>query len=145
MKRICGILIAMLVTAVTVAGVRLPSGAMQFGVLDNVSTQYAGNQLVAIVNPAQGGNFEGRTGVGVMPAQEITYDFAGRILSDESRGIDRIYYDNDGHPVRIDFTAGHRHLLTYDGLGRLMSVAYFQQVSSAAGTACKGLTGGQEF
>ena len=127
---------------------RTPDGVELFGTLDRVDFYYSGGNRRLSSNDPKGmsGNiFEGRTGLcHNAETYEYAYDGKGRLVSDPSRGITEIKYNNDGRPTYIAFDDGHEINEQYDGLGRHIRSYYyltqksvfvpggFQTLSSAA-------------
>ena len=108
---------------------RLPSGAETFGDLDIITVTHSGNRPVGFTNEGDNpATFEGRTGAGIHEQAELSYDDAGRVTADTSRGIRRIDYNHRGQPVTIIFDDGHKHTMTYDGRGNLLKTIFYEAV-----------------
>ena len=108
---------------------RLPSGVETFGDLDIITVTHSGNRPVGFTNEGDNpATFEGRTGAGIHEQAELSYDDAGRVTADTSRGIRRIDYNHRGQPVTIIFDDGHKHTMTYDGRGNLLKTIFYEAV-----------------
>lgn len=120
------------ITSLTRTGVIDKAGTAEtFGLLDKPTIGYSGNRL-SWVNPSTDALlFEGMTGLGRNASDmQVTYDDAGRMRSDETRGIETIDYDNDGHPVRIVFGSGCEQQDVWDGFGNHISTIYYKPDAS---------------
>jgi len=96
-----------------------------YGLLDDLTMSYAGNQLATISSTTEALPFEGMTGLGKTGNYTVAYDSSGRLSSDNSRGITGIEYDNGGHPVRITFSSGNEQHDVWDGFGNHLSTSYY--------------------
>ncbi|MCM1076944.1 MAG: DUF6443 domain-containing protein [Bacteroides sp.] len=97
-----------------------------FGLLDDLTFSYTGNQISLVDASSEALPFYGMTGVGLdQNGMRIRYDASGRICSDETRGITLIEYDNDGHPVRTVFDSGNEQIDSWDGFGNHLSTEFF--------------------
>lgn len=89
-----------------------------FGCLDNLNMTYSGNKLTRVDAVTEALPFSGMTGIGRNSTDlSLGYDSSGRLCRDETRNIDLIEYDNDGHPVHIVFSNGAEHRFEWDGMG----------------------------
>ncbi len=105
------------------------SGNEEYDEVDDISISLDGNRAVSVDNYGEGAKFEDVVGSPSLAGMALTYDDAGRLRSDETRGIVRIDYNNDGLPTRVWFADGHSQLDSYDGLGRRLSTACYEAVT----------------
>ena len=105
------------------------SGNEEYDEVDDISISLDGNRAVSVDNYGEGAKFEDMVGSPSLVGMALTYDDAGRLRSDETRGIVRIDYNNDGLPTRVWFADGHSQLDSYDGLGRRLSTACYEAVT----------------
>ncbi len=105
------------------------SGNEEYDEVDDISISLDGNRAVSVDNYGEGAKFEDVVGSPSLAGMALTYDDAGRLRSDETRGIVRIDYNNDGLPTRVWFADGHSQLDSYDGLGRRLSTSYYEAVT----------------
>ncbi len=105
------------------------SGNEEYDEVDDISISLDGNRAVSVDNYGEGAKFEDMVGSPSLVGMALTYDDAGRLRSDETRGIVRIDYNNDGLPTRVWFADGHSQLDSYDGLGRRLSTSYYEAVT----------------
>lgn len=105
------------------------SGNEEYDEIDDISISHDGNRAVSVDNCGDGAKFEDMVGSSGLVGMALTYDEAGRLRSDETRGIVRIDYNNDGQPTRVWFADGHSQLDSYDGLGNRLSTAFYEAVT----------------
>ena len=105
------------------------SGNEEYDEIDDISISHDGNRAVSVDNCGDGAKFEDMVGSSCLVGMALTYDEAGRLRSDETRGIVRIDYNNDGQPTRVWFADGHSQLDSYDGLGNRLSTAFYEAVT----------------
>lgn len=105
------------------------SGNEEYDEVDDISIRHDGNRAVSVDNCGDGAKFEDMVGSPSLIGMTLTYDEAGRLRSDETRGIVRIDYNNDGQPTRVWFADGHSQLDSYDGLGNRLSTAFYEAVT----------------
>jgi hypothetical protein len=78
-----------------------------FGLIDNLTLSYNGNQLAEVTEASSDYNatgtfeYKGANGSGYL------YDSNGALIADRSRGIAYISYDSNGNPSCIYFTNGY--------------------------------------
>lgn len=111
---------------------RTPGGDEQFGLLDDIYMSYDGNRLTELWSQSQSADFESRTGLGSVSSATFDYDDSGRLISDESRGILQISYNNDGLPTQLYTADGHRHNDYYDAFGNKLSTSYYASTRPVA-------------
>jgi RHS repeat-associated protein len=85
--------------------------------IDSLSYTYAStdkNRLAKVDDPTSD-----QTGFknGANTSTEYRYDVNGNLTSDKNKGIDSIYYNFLGKPVRMDFADGKKIEYTYDAAG----------------------------
>ncbi len=102
-----------------------------YGTLDDISISYDGNRISSVTAKSDAVAFEGMTGMGRNESDmSVSYDDAGRIVSDETRGITLIEYNNDGHPVRMVLDEGHEFHDAWDNLGNHLSTTIYMMQPS---------------
>lgn len=97
--------------------------------VDDITISHDGNRAVTVDNYGDGAKFEDMVGSPGLSGMTLTYDDAGRLRSDETRGIVRIDYNNDGLPTRVYFSDGHSQLDSYDGFGNRLSTSYYEAIT----------------
>ena len=97
-----------------------------FGLVDDLTMTYAGNQLTSVRDDASHYAYAGATDFDGVSGQEypLTYNDAGSLLSDAGRRIARIDYDRMNNPVRIQFTNGNVTKYVYSAAGEKLRVTY---------------------
>jgi RHS repeat-associated protein len=104
---------------------RMQSGS--YGVVDNLTIAYNGNQLQTVkdmankVTYAGSLDFKGAKGT----AYSYTYNENGSLLTDQSRGIAFISYDLSGNPQKIYFTNGSITKYVYSATGQKLRVVHY--------------------
>ena len=102
-----------------------------YGTLDDISISYDGNRISSVTAKSDAVAFEGMTGMGRNESDmSVSYDDAGRIVSDETRGITLIEYNNDGHPVRMVLDEGHEFHDAWDNFGNHLSTTIYMMQPS---------------
>jgi len=95
-----------------------------FGLIDNLTLSYNGNQLAEVTEAASDYNatgtfeYKGANGSGYL------YDSNGALIADRSRGIAYISYDSNGNPSCIYFTNGYMTKYTYSATGQKLAVEH---------------------
>lgn len=103
------------------------------GELDDLTMGYTGNRLTTVTATTEALPFEGRTGLAQTGTYNLTYDYAGNLKSDPSRGISSITYNHLGQPVKITFDNRNIHTYSRDNLGNVLSIKY-EEVVTRPGT-----------
>ena len=67
---------------------------------------------------------------GIKLVTDYVYDDGGRIVSDETRGITLIGYNNEGHPVRMVLDEGHEFHDAWDNFGNHLSTTIYMMQPS---------------
>ena len=111
-----------------------------FGTLDELSCAYDGNQLSNISAITEALPFDGVTGLHADGEFELSYNEAGDMVSDASRGLLYTRWNADGHPMQYDLEGGHRHYLYWDGLGNHLYTSYETAVTPVSAGALPGRT-----
>lgn len=103
--------------------------AESFGVLDDLKMEYDGNRLSNIKAFTEALGFNGMTGLAINDDDlKLTYDESGRLVSDMSRDIVSIEYDNDGHPLIVVFGSGSQLTYLWDGMGNHLRTSYIRKM-----------------
>ena len=101
------------------------SGEASYGILDNLSYDYKGNQVQHIQQSGTGVDFYGRTGYALAHG-DYTWNEAGLLNSDSSRGIQSTTYNHLGLPtqqkVSVNSLMAQTVMYTYNCEGQLLSV-----------------------
>lgn len=97
-----------------------------FGMVDNLTMTYDGNQLVSVRDDASRQAYAGATDFDGIKGQEypLTYNGSGSLVSDAGRKIAKIDYDALNNPVRIQFTDGNVTKYVYSATGEKLRVTY---------------------
>lgn len=98
----------------------------QYGLIDNLSYVYNGNQLLKVDDAVSGPYYAGAFHFvdGADESVEYTYDANGNMVSDRNKGIGSIPYDINNQPREISFSDGRKSSYVYDSEGRKHSVSY---------------------
>ena len=100
-----------------------------FGTLDELSCAYDGNRLSNITATTDALPFDGVTGLHADGEFELSYNDAGDMVSDASRGLLYTRWNADGHPMQYDLEGGHRQLLGWDAFGNHLYTSYETSVA----------------
>ncbi len=100
-----------------------------FGTLDELSCAYDGNRLSNITAITEALPFDGVTGLHADGEFELSYNDAGDLVSDASRGLLYTRWNADGHPMQYDIEGGHRQLLGWDAFGNHLYTSYETSVA----------------
>ena len=73
--------------------------------------------------------FDGVTGLHADGEFELSYNDAGDMVSDASRGLLYTRWNADGHPTQYDLEGGHRQLLGWDAFGNHLYTSYETSVA----------------
>lgn len=101
-----------------------------FGLIDNLTINYDGNQLQNVMDDAEPVNYNGALDFndGDNSEVEYEYDSNGALKRDSNRGIDIISYDYGHHPN--DVSMGMRHIrYDYTPDGRKLSTSHATTIS----------------
>lgn len=108
----------------------------KYGLIDNLSYEYHGNQAIRISDSCSGPYYQGAYHFRdeADEAVEYTYDANGNTTSDLNRGISAIRYDHNNRPRDISFDSGAstRYIYSNDGV-KLQTVHRTPTISPAAG------------
>lgn len=98
----------------------------QYGLIDNLSYGYNGNQLLKVDDSVNGPYYVGAFHFvdGADQAVEYTYDGNGNMVSDLNKGISSITYDLNDQPRELCFSDGRKSSYVYDAEGKKLSVSY---------------------
>ena len=112
-----------------------------FGELESLTYTYDGGNRVSslsVWSPAL--PFDGIAGLHCNGGFDMTYNAAGDLVRDTSRGVLRCLWNADGHPMQYDLEGGHRHYLYWDGLGNHLYTSYETAVTPPAAGQIAGRT-----
>ena len=98
-----------------------------FGLIDNLTYTYNGNQLSKVTDAATAatthyGAFQFVDGANVKT--EYVYDANGNLTQDYNKKISKIEYNSLNLPSKLQFSEGHMAEYGYDAVGKKLSVTY---------------------
>ncbi len=96
-----------------------------YGVMDNLTLTYDGNQLTGVTETANDYNATGTFEYKSANGSEYLYDANGNLIADRSRRIAYITYDSNNNPSSIYFTNGYMTKYTYSATGQKLAVGHF--------------------
>lgn len=105
-----------------------------YGLIDNLSYSYHGNQLLKVDDAANGPYYQGAFHFvdGADEAVEYEYDANGNMVRDLNKGISFISYDLNNQPRKIEYNDGRNASYVYDAEGNKLSVSYNLTAMSSA-------------
>ena len=105
-----------------------------YGLIDNLSYNYHGNQLLKVDDAAVGPYYQGAFHFvdGADEAVEYEYDANGNLVRDLNKGIISISYDLNNQPCKIEYNDGRNASYVYDAEGNKLSVSYNLTAMSSA-------------
>lgn len=105
-----------------------------YGLIDNLSYSYHGNQLLKVDDAANGPYYQGAFHFvdGADEAVEYEYDANGNMVRDLNKGIISISYDLNNQPRKIEYSDGRNVSYLYDAEGNKLSVSYNLTAMSSA-------------
>ena len=105
-----------------------------YGLIDNLSYSYHGNQLLKVDDAANGPYYQGAFHFvdGADEAVEYEYDANGNMVMDLNKGISFISYDLNNQPRKIEYNDGRNASYVYDAEGNKLSVSYNLTAMSSA-------------
>ena len=104
---------------------RMQSGS--YGVVDNLTIAYNGNQLQTVTDGADKVTYAGSLDFkgAKNTSYSYTYNGNGSLLTDKSRGIAFISYDLSGNPQKIYFTNGSITKYVYSATGQKLRMVHY--------------------
>lgn len=105
-----------------------------YGLIDNLSYSYHGNQLLKVDDAANGPYYQGAFHFvdGADEAVEYEYDANGNMVRDLNKCISSISYDLNNQPRKIEYNDGRNVSYLYDAEGNKLSVSYNLTAMSSA-------------
>ncbi len=105
-----------------------------YGLIDNLSYNYHGNQLLKVDDAAVGPYYQGAFHFvdGADETVEYEYDANGNLVRDLNKGIISISYDLNNQPRKIEYNDGRNVSYLYDAEGSKLSVSYNLTAMSSA-------------
>ena len=105
-----------------------------YGLIDNLSYNYHGNQLLKVDDAAVDPYYQGAFHFvdGADEAVEYEYDANGNLVRDLNKGIISISYDLNNQPRKIEYNDGRNVSYLYDAEGSKLSVSYNLTAMSSA-------------
>lgn len=104
----------------------------EYGLIDDLTYSYNGNQVVAVTDDATDPTYEGAFHFrdGADAVVEYTYDKNGSLTKDLNKDILSIQYNSLHLPLNINFADGKRVAYTYSASGNKIRVCYKESDSS---------------
>ena len=99
--------------------------ANSYGLMDDLTLSYDGNQLTGVSEAAADYNATGTFEYKSANGSEYLYDANGNLIADRSRRIAYITYDSNNNPSCIYFTNGYMTKYTYSATGQKLAVEHF--------------------
>lgn len=98
-----------------------------FGVVDSLKISLSGNQIQNVTDDAEENIYKGALDYNVPSSGISTYKYndSGALISDDSRGIAMIEYDNYNNPLRIQFSNGNVTKYVYSAAGQKLRTIYY--------------------
>ena len=105
-----------------------------YGLIDNLSYSYHGNQLLKVDDAANGPYYQGAFHFvdGADEAVEYEYDANGNMVRDLNKCISSISYDLNNQPRKIEYNDGRNASYVYYAEGNKLSVSYNLTAMSSA-------------
>lgn len=105
-----------------------------YGLIDNLSYNYHGNQLLKVDDAAVDPYYQGAFHFvdGADEAVEYEYDANGNMVRDLNKCISSISYDLNNQPRKIEYNDGRNASYVYDAEGNKLSVSYNLTAMSSA-------------
>ena len=95
-----------------------------FGLMDNLTLTYNGNQLTGVTEAAADYDFAGSFEYKRANGSQYLYNANCSLIADKSLGIAYITYAPNGNPGKIYFTNGNVTKYVYSATGQKLSVEY---------------------
>ena len=98
----------------------------QYGLIDNLSYTYNGNQLVTVTDAVSGPNYSGAFHFrdGADEDSEYEYDQNGNLTKDLNKKITQIKYNLLNLPSMITYNSNKDYKFVYDATGRKLSAVF---------------------
>ena len=121
-------------------------GSSSYGLMDNLTLSYNGNQLTGVTEATADYNATGTFEYKRANGSQYMYDSNGSLKADKSRCIAYISYDGNGNPSCIYFTNGNETKYTYSASGQKLRVVRntaVPNITNTFGVEPAGLTSSQ--
>lgn len=105
-----------------------------YGVMDNLTLTYDGNQLTGVSETASDYDFTGSFEYKRLNGSEYIYNVNGSLAADRSRGIAWISYDLNNNPQVIYFMNGNEIRYAYSASGEKLCARYYMAVPNVTRT-----------
>ena len=111
---------------------KMQSGS--YGVIDNLTITYNGNQLKSVTEGAAELTYAGSLDYKGSKGSAYSYNENGSLVSDQSRGIAFISYDFNNNPRKIYFTNGNVTEYIYSAAGQKLRTVHYTAVANITRT-----------
>lgn len=111
---------------------KMQSGS--YGVIDNLTITYNGNQLKSVTEGAAELTYAGSLDYKGSKGSAYSYNENGSLVSDQSRGIAFISYDFNNNPRKIYFTNGNVTEYIYSATGQKLRTVHYTAVANITRT-----------
>ena len=105
-----------------------------FGIMDNLTVSYHGNQLSSVSEAADDYNAAGSFEYKKANGSGYIYNGNGSLVADKSRGIVYISYDFNNNPEMVYFTNGGITKYVYSSAGQKLRVVHYTAVPNVSRT-----------
>lgn len=113
---------------------RTGSGSTSYGVMDNLTISYSGNQPTSVSEAAADYNPTGSFEYKKAKGSGYKFNTNGSLIADKSRGIAYITYDYNNNPKQIYFTNGNVTKYVYSASGQKLRAVHYTAVSNITRT-----------
>ena len=112
-----------------------------YGKIDNLHVSLDGNRIKSVLEDAPAVTTPGSMDFAGMTGKEstMTYDAAGNMITDSSRGISLISYDNSNRPISILFEDGNETRYVYSAAGEKLRTVHLTAVEGVMSAATDGI------
>ena len=112
-----------------------------YGKIDNLHVSLDGNRIKSVLEDAPAVTTPGSMDFAGMTGKEstMTYDAAGNMITDSSRGISLISYDNSNRPISVLFEDGNETRYVYSAAGEKLRTVHLTAVEGVMSAATDGI------
>ena len=101
------------------------TSASGYGLMDNLTIEYNGNQLKSVTETVADNNQTGSFEYKKANNSEYKFNKSGSLIADRSRGIAYITYDLNNNPLKIYFTNGNMTKYVYSASGQKLRAVHY--------------------